>query len=364
MKKNVAKLRICHCLWTGEVGGIERVTTTLVLAQKQKHTVGVLFGKAGGPFYQQLRTAGVPAHILGMKSGFTFSPRLLQQATSFFQQFDVIHLQAFNYLLWIAAFRSGKKIVFTFHSLTSLRKKPNWRDRISKRFMASSLKKSVHQVTTVSQFARQHLEKEFPGIDIEVVPNCILPLPQGEPLTRKALDIPADAPVLLTYGRLVWHKRVDWVVERLQTLLPQFPNLVYIIEGEGPEKARLQSLVQQHNLEAHVKFPGFSDRIFDLLPIADACVFPSHAESFGLVSLECLQAGKAPFVLADGGGLAEVLAPLEQGRFVAETPDELMQKVAQWLLDQPQKPNKDWKRLLRNYDANAIAERYYQHYTA
>lgn len=364
MKSTSPKLKICHCLWTGDIGGIERVTTTLVLAQREKDTVGVLFGKSGGPFYQQLQTAGVPVHILGMKSGFTLSPALMRQATSWFQQFDIIHLQAFNYLLWIAAIRSGKHIVFTFHSLTSLRKKPTWRDHISQRFMNYCLLRYIETVTTVSEFAREHLKKERPALkEIEVIPNCILPAKRTQTLTRAELDIPSDAPILLTYGRLVWHKRVDWIVERLPQLILQFPNLVYVIEGGGPEKTKLQAMVKAKGLEKNVRFPGFSDRIFDLLPLADLCVFPSHAESFGLVTLECLQAGKVPLVLADGGGLAEVMGPLAQGACIAEDADALVQKAASYLKGDWTVKKGDMQKLVKQYQAKNIAGFYRVVYT-
>ena len=42
----------------------------------------------------------------------------------------------------------------------------------------------------------------------------------------------------------------------MQKLKKQFPNIKYIIAGEGDEKARLQQLVKKYDLYKHVLFTG------------------------------------------------------------------------------------------------------------
>ena len=51
-----------------------------------------------------------------------------------------------------------------------------------------------------------------------------------------------DEPVLVTVGRLIDRKGHDIVLQALELVWPEFPNLKYYIIGRGPAEKRLRAL--------------------------------------------------------------------------------------------------------------------------
>src|SRR5688500_8335346 len=87
-------------------------------------------------------------------------------------------------------------------------------------------------------------------------------------------------------------------------------------------------------LMEHGSFAGWlgDDVLHSLYRIADLCVVPSLYEPFGLVALESMASG-CPCIVADTGGLREVV-PRDVGlRFRARDPRELGRMMERVLTD-------------------------------
>ncbi len=133
-----------------------------------------------------------------------------------------------------------------------------------------------------------------------------------------------QGPVLLTVCRLVPRKGVDLVLRSLPELLRSFPDLVYVVVGDGPERRRLQTLAAGLGVARSVRWEG---RIAhaeirhyfaacDLFVLAPRNLEPD-VEGFGLVYLEAAAAGK-PVVASDAGGIADAVVNGETGLLVPE----------------------------------------------
>jgi glycosyltransferase involved in cell wall biosynthesis len=110
-------------------------------------------------------------------------------------------------------------------------------------------------------------------------------------------------------GRLIPWKGVDMLLEAIASLANQIPTQLDII-GRGPERERLEQLVQKLDLQNNVVFHGFveQERSRDLLAQCDALVLPSVYECGGAVVLEAMAAGK-PVIATRWGGPADYLDP-------------------------------------------------------
>jgi glycosyltransferase involved in cell wall biosynthesis len=64
------------------------------------------------------------------------------------------------------------------------------------------------------------------------------------------------APIILTVARLAADKGQDSGIEVLALLREEFPNLRYILVGEGPDEARLRNLAADANVMDRVGFAG------------------------------------------------------------------------------------------------------------
>jgi phosphatidylinositol alpha-1,6-mannosyltransferase len=118
--------------------------------------------------------------------------------------------------------------------------------------------------------------------------------------------------VLFTFGRLVSEARakgMDEVMQAMPALLADFPNLVYLIGGEGPDRTRLESKAKALGLAERVIFAGriSEEEKVAHYRLADAYVMPSRGEGMGIVILEAMAAGLPALASAKDGSREALL---------------------------------------------------------
>ena len=129
-----------------------------------------------------------------------------------------------------------------------------------------------------------------------------------DPRWRQRLDIPADALVYGTSGRLVDAKAHDVLVDAWKLLLQAVPNAHLVIAGSGPLQTALDAQITRNDLRGRVHLLGFQADIPSLLRELDVFVLSSRTEGFPLALIEALAAG-LPCVATSVGGVDEMLGP-------------------------------------------------------
>jgi glycosyltransferase involved in cell wall biosynthesis len=153
-----------------------------------------------------------------------------------------------------------------------------------------------------------------------------------------ALPVPVGSKVLLTVGRILASepgKGFDMVIRAMPLLLETFPNVYYVVVGDGDGRPALEKLATTCGVAEHVVFTGSRpDSIRGYYEAADIFVMPSRQEGFGIVYLEAMAAGK-PVVAASLGGAKEVVADGETGFLVSYGDvDSLKRRLATLLADE------------------------------
>jgi glycosyltransferase involved in cell wall biosynthesis len=125
---------------------------------------------------------------------------------------------------------------------------------------------------------------------------------------RRALGLPADAPIVAVLGRLVPWKGQDLFLRSLRLVADVMPGVVGLIAGE-PESysldfgPALRRLAAELGLADTVRFTGFVRDPQTLLAAADLLAHTSVSpEPFGLVMLEAMAVGRPVVTPAEGGG--------------------------------------------------------------
>ena len=141
----------------------------------------------------------------------------------------------------------------------------------------------------------------------EVIPTGI-PLQSFVPGDRKAFrqqhQIPQDRPVLLFLGRVAHEKNIGFLIEMLDSVKNEIPDVLLVIAGEGPARASLERQVNRQGLGDNVRFIGYLNRHTQLnscYSAADIFVFSSRTETQGLVLLEAMAQGVAVVSTAELG---------------------------------------------------------------
>jgi D-inositol-3-phosphate glycosyltransferase len=260
---------------------------------------------------------------------------------------DVIH--ANYWLSGLAAHRLKHEcdlpFVTTFHTLARVKTaggdaESDVRDRAEVEIIGCADAISVNCVEEERQF--RDLYGDAPG-RIEVVHPAVeraFFAPGDRGGARRALGLPAEAPVLLFVGRIQPLKGPDVAVRALAEL--GRPDAILLLVGgasggEGAaEVGRLHALIDELGVAGQVRFvpPQPHHILSTYYRAANVVLVPSRSESFGLVALEAAACG-VPVVASAVGGLLTLVDDGRSGFLVPQRDPGLFARHVARVLDDP-----------------------------
>lgn len=157
----------------------------------------------------------------------------------------------------------------------------------------------------------------------------------GEAVDDSWLQIGAS-PVIMTAARLAPEKALHVLIDAFALLRDQGSDARLAILGEGPERERLSRRIAEHELEAHVRLPGWVDNPYAWMHRSALFVLSSEFEGLPTTLIEAMACG-CPVVATDcPGGSREIL---DNGRYGPLVPigdaAELADAMAQTLAHPP-----------------------------
>jgi phosphatidylinositol alpha-1,6-mannosyltransferase len=243
---------------------------------------------------------------------------------------DVVCLGGLGSLYWIlplVRWISRSKVVFYIHGEEVSGCKSL--GAISQRFHNRSIAmmKKADAVVAVSEWTAQRIrEVGVPQEKVKVIHNGVdhlrfSPGPADEGI--KARHHLAGKRTILTVARLDSRKGHETVLRAIPEVLQAFPNVVYVIVGDGPQRAALERLVRSLGIDEHVVFAGgVSDaeipayyRTCEIFVQPNRRMPDGDDEGFGLVFLEA-GACRRPVVGGRSGGVPEAVVDGETGILV------------------------------------------------
>jgi L-malate glycosyltransferase len=124
----------------------------------------------------------------------------------------------------------------------------------------------------------------------------------------KALHKIAGQPVFGIVGRLTYQKGHMILLNSMAEVIKQFPDVVLLIIGEGPDCQKLGKRAAELDLNKNIRWLGAQpqDKVFEFYSIMDVFVMPSLYEGFGFTAAEAMAAG-VPVVGTKIEGLSEII---------------------------------------------------------
>lgn len=173
------------------------------------------------------------------------------------------------------------------------------------------------------------------GVDLTEFRNP----PNERARIRAELGLPENAFVVALLGRVVPWKGHEVFLDAVERLLPEHPNLVGCIVGEGWRgqdfEQRLRARVESGPLRGHVLFAGFRLDVPAVLQSVDALAHTSiEPEPFGRVIVEAM-AARLPIVATAAGAVPEILEDERTGLLVPPGDAERLAQALKRLVDDP-----------------------------
>ena len=175
-------------------------------------------------------------------------------------------------------------------------------------------------VVSVSEGVRHDLI-QFLGLEEHKVNTIYNPIIDAR-LTKMGTEVPKhhwfesrQVPVILAVGRLSVEKDYPTLIRAFHLVRQQRIARLLIL-GEGEEKIRLKSLVNELSLSQDVEFTGFVANPFAFMKQASCYVISSNFEGFGNVIVEALAMGCCVVSTDCPAGPREILNGGEFGRMV------------------------------------------------
>lgn len=163
--------------------------------------------------------------------------------------------------------------------------------------------------------------------DIVILPNGI-ELDNFKDISSQKQHNKTEKTIIFV-GTLRHVKGVKYLIKAMKIINEKSRDTNLIIIGDGPDRDKLETLIQELNLQNCIHFVGkvSNKEIPEYMAQADIFALPSLSESFGIVNIEAMASG-LPIVTTNVGGLPEIVINTENG-FVVEpkNPEVLAEKI-------------------------------------
>lgn len=153
----------------------------------------------------------------------------------------------------------------------------NWNSRIFKYIRILAAKYSDAMVVLTEQDKRNYKSNIKSKKPVYVIPN---------PIERHELKYNIDSRTILSAGLLLPIKGYDKAIRVAAKVLPQYPDWKWIICGEGPERERLQKLIDEAGISEQMLLIGNVKDMDEQYQNAAMFVMTSEMEGLPMVLLE------------------------------------------------------------------------------
>ena len=132
---------------------------------------------------------------------------------------------------------------------------------------------------------------------------------------RAALGVPVERRLVAQIGRLAPQKDYPTFLAVAAVLARRFPDVDFLVAGEGPDGDALRRVALDRGLGERVRWLGVRNDVPRILAAVDVMLLTSRYEGLPNVVIEAMAAGAA-VVATDVGGCRELVSPAQHGLLV------------------------------------------------
>ncbi|XP_075643303.1 phosphatidylinositol N-acetylglucosaminyltransferase subunit A isoform X1 [Castanea sativa] len=279
------------------------------------------------------------------------------------EQISLVHgHQAFSTLCHEALMHArtmGYKVVFTDHSLYGFADVGSIHMNKVLQFTLAD----VSQAICVSHTSKENtvLRSGLPPEKVYVIPNAV-----DTAMFKPAAERPSgNEIVIVVISRLVYRKGADLLVEVIPEVCRMYPNVRFIVGGDGPKRVRLEEMREKHSLQDRVEMLGavpharvrsvlISGHIFLNSSLTEAfCIAILEAASCGLLTVSTRVGGVPEACICDVSSVPDDMIVLAE-----PDPTDMVQAIKKAISILPMIDPQDMhNRMKKLYDWHDVAKR-------
>ncbi len=361
------RVKVLQLISSGGYYGAENMLLNLCASQEQSGCQNslLLFYNVHLPnveFYERARRRGLSVRMVHCNGRADW--RAVRQIEEYIQEddADLVHTHGYKADLYgyLAAWRCHKPVVATCHNWvggTAALGIYNHLDRMAlKKFNAlAAVSDAVAHRLLAFGVPAEKIKTIANGIDVKAFERAQpLPLLKAEGST-----------VVGVVARLDLQKGFEYLLRAARELCKTFPDLKIVIAGEGPDRDKIEDIIQQYGLQSSVVLAGQQSNMPAVYAAMDIFVLPSLNEGLPMTVLEAMAASKS-VVATRVGAIPSVIKDGENGLLVNAKDSEGLQSAIAGLMRDPERRRRlgdqahAW--VSQNYTSEAMALKYREMY--
>jgi len=345
-------------------GGVERNAINLSRGLAEKgYSVDLVLTRAEGPFLKEVDDRVNLVDLAASRTLFSI-PRLAGYLRKVRPAVMLSGMAHANFAAIVARKMAGAtcRLVVSVHTCWSVGDgfTENWLDR-NTAMIGRILYPRSDGIVAVSEAVAADLVKisQLNPATITVIPNPVAmagpPVDSGQNPDHPFLQ-EGGVPLVVAVGRLSPEKGFD-VLLRAHALLLEQGRVHLLILGEGKERPRLESLVDELGSAGQVDMPGFVDSPSKYIAKASVVAMPSRIEGFGNALVEAMACGVPVVATKGSGGPGEILAGGRYGPLVPPDDPGALSRAITEVISNPVAPSELIERA-GDFTVDRVVDRY------
>ena len=342
-------MKILYVITKSNWGGAQRHVFDLATSMKDSgHEVWVALG-GEGLLKQKLEAAGIYVFTISSLERDVSTKKDLASFKSIFSLIrekrpDILHLhspKAAGIGSLAGRLLKTKKIYITVHGWTFNESRPFWQ-KIAIIFFSWLTSMLSHKTILVS-------EKDYgQGLKLPFIKNRLVLIPLGikppvfysidgaKQMLAKMTDTDFSKKLIIgTIAELHPNKGLGYLIDAIDRVHEQYPNIVCILISDGQDRAKLEAQTREKNLSDIVKFTGYVDKASEYLKAFNIFVLPSIKEGLPYVLIESGFASLA-VITTTVGGIPEIVEDMRSGILIQPKSSRELVHAISFMIEHPE----------------------------
>ena len=275
--------------------------------------------------------------LAGYRAGIPFDKAAIDKISSLHPELLHVHCPVMSATMArLVRKKCGAPVILTYHTKFDLEIARVLKGAAIKSAARDLLVRNISacdEVWVVSSGAGDNLRQLGYEGSYTVMPNGV-DLPRGRvseekaAALRRACGIPANVPMLLFVGRMVWYKGIRTILDALALMRSSGLDFRMVFVGDGSDRAEIENYAKSLGISDKTVFSGIvrdRGKLREYFCGADMFLFPSLCDTNGLVVREAASCA-LPSILIRNSAASEGITDGDTG-FLCENSAESLKNV-------------------------------------